>query len=578
MKRYLVLVIGLVFNSIQLNAQVGIGNTSPQAVLEISASDVATPNNTDGILIPRIDDFPTTSPTASQDGMLVFVTGNGTPSKGFYFWDQSTTSWVAITTGGRNTLDEAYDEGGSGAGASIIASDGALRVDGDDGFLVTGTFGSGNTIDTEATSTGTRFFFNPNRAALRAGYVSSTQWNNANIGDYSVAFGQSSSASHQASFAAGSFATASGRYASALGRFTEAPSYSECAIGSYPTTYTPTNPNALDLSDRAFVIGNSANTANRSNAFEVWKDGRVIINESYTLPNADGTANQVLTTDGLGSVSWATPSASVSADNGLTASAGNVSLGGTLSQTTDIVHGVDDLNFNLNNTGEFNIQDNNSTFFEATNLGTINIGRNFTYNTREILNVYGRVTSPINYVANFQNEYNGSRGNGISVRLEATSPGSNHYYVGFYRALGNTLSGRIAGTGTGVVYVTSSDRRLKDHIVDITNGLELIENIQPRLYEYKLNPGTKEYGFIAQELQLVYPQAVSGSPSDDVNTNPMMVDYGRLTPLLTAGIKELHQKVISQDTEIKNLKSEISKLKSMLEKVQSVLILSEAQQ
>ena len=76
------------------------------------------------------------------------------------------------------------------------------------------------------------------------------------------------------------------------------------AIGSYPTEYTPANPNGFNITDRAFVIGNSNLSIARSNAFEIWKDGRVIINESYTLPTTDGTTNQVLTTDGSGNVSW----------------------------------------------------------------------------------------------------------------------------------------------------------------------------------------------------------------------------------------------------------------------------------
>ena len=87
------------FFTISIKAQVGIGTTSPNAQLDIKATNQATPVNTDGILIPKIDAFPTVNPTALQDGMLVFITGNGAPSKGFYFWNQTTTSWVAIAAG-----------------------------------------------------------------------------------------------------------------------------------------------------------------------------------------------------------------------------------------------------------------------------------------------------------------------------------------------------------------------------------------------------------------------------------------------------------------------------------------------
>ena len=38
--------------------------------------------------------------------------------------------------------------------------------------------------------------------------------------------------------------------------------------------------------------------------FAVIDDGRLLINEAYYLPNADGTADQVLTTDGSGNVTF----------------------------------------------------------------------------------------------------------------------------------------------------------------------------------------------------------------------------------------------------------------------------------
>ena len=85
-----VLAIGL------LNAQVGINTTNPQSQLDIRSSNQASPANTDGILVPKVDNFPSTNPTASQDGMLVFATGSGTPTKGFYYWDQTTSTWVAL--------------------------------------------------------------------------------------------------------------------------------------------------------------------------------------------------------------------------------------------------------------------------------------------------------------------------------------------------------------------------------------------------------------------------------------------------------------------------------------------------
>ncbi len=87
------------FVPIALLGQVGIGTTSPNASLDITAQNPATPTVEDGILIPRVDEFPASDPGAAQDGMLVFVTGNGVPAKGFYYWDNGTTSWVSFSGG-----------------------------------------------------------------------------------------------------------------------------------------------------------------------------------------------------------------------------------------------------------------------------------------------------------------------------------------------------------------------------------------------------------------------------------------------------------------------------------------------
>ena len=85
----------LLFNT-KMHAQVGINNVDPKASLDITASSTTSPISTDGILIPRVDEYPA-SPGANQDGMMVYLTGNGAPVEGFYFWNGS--SWLNIDGG-----------------------------------------------------------------------------------------------------------------------------------------------------------------------------------------------------------------------------------------------------------------------------------------------------------------------------------------------------------------------------------------------------------------------------------------------------------------------------------------------
>ncbi len=78
-------------------AQVGINTTTPNALLDIRATSATAPTNTDGLLIPKVDVFPTTNPTDAQHGMLVYLTTtSGSNAPGFYYWDNPTTSWVCI--------------------------------------------------------------------------------------------------------------------------------------------------------------------------------------------------------------------------------------------------------------------------------------------------------------------------------------------------------------------------------------------------------------------------------------------------------------------------------------------------
>ena len=114
-----------------------------------------------------------------------------------------------------NTLDEAYDQGGAGLGNVITATDGAVSIEGQDGFQVTGTYGSGDAILLSGADA--RMFFNPKKAAFRAGYVNAAQWDNTNVGSYSAAMGGNTEASGNYSFAMGYLATASGNYSIALG-------------------------------------------------------------------------------------------------------------------------------------------------------------------------------------------------------------------------------------------------------------------------------------------------------------------------------------------------------------------------
>ena len=81
----------LLFTLSQLNAQVGIGTTNPQAMLDVVASDPANPTAKDGFLMPRVSSL-TLDFQATAVGTMVFYNGptgagHGNMKNTVYFFD-----------------------------------------------------------------------------------------------------------------------------------------------------------------------------------------------------------------------------------------------------------------------------------------------------------------------------------------------------------------------------------------------------------------------------------------------------------------------------------------------------------
>lgn len=99
---------------------------------------------------------------------------------------------------------------------------------------------------------------------------------------------------------------------------------------------------------------------------------------------------------------------------------------------------------------------------------------------------------------------------------------------------------QVNGAGTGTVYATSSDQRLKENIADAADAGAFIDAIQVRQFDW-ISSGTHEdYGLIAQELMLVRPDAVSHGQTED---SMKAVDYSKLVPLLVKEIQHLRARV-----------------------------------
>jgi hypothetical protein len=158
---------------------------------------------------------------------------------------------------------------------------------------------------------GRRMMWYADKAAFRAGYINGNQWNESNIGNYSIATGRITIASGVASTAIGNETLASGIAATAMGRSTTASGdystamglhnfiqcYAGTAIGMFndPIISTPTFPSSTAP---LFIIGNGDDDANRSNAMVVRKNGNVGIGTNSPSARLDVDANFKLGANG----------------------------------------------------------------------------------------------------------------------------------------------------------------------------------------------------------------------------------------------------------------------------------------
>lgn len=103
--------------------------------------------------------------------------------------------------------------------------------------------------------------------------------------------------------------------------------------------------------------------------------------------------------------------------------------------------------------------------------------------------------------------------------------------------------GSIAGTAVAgtIAYNTTSDRRLKHNIMDAIPAGDIFDAMRVRSFDYN-NGGHWRYGFVAQELEPIFPEAVSPG-GEDPATEPWQVDYSKLVPLLVKEIQDLRARV-----------------------------------
>jgi hypothetical protein len=152
-------------------------------------------------------------------------------------------------------------------------------------------------------------------------------------------------------------------------------------------------------------------------------------------------------------------------------------------------------------------------------------------------------TSNATFTAQLNTQFTSSKNCGMYLKVTDTSSSQS------MMIFGNTNSdavGAISTNGSATSYQTSSDYRLKENIAPMTGALAKVSQLKPVTYTWKVD-GSDGQGFIAHELQEVYPDAVSGKKDGEQMQG---VDYGKLTPILTAALQEAIAKIETLEARI----------------------------
>ena len=153
-------------------------------------------------------------------------------------------------------------------------------------------------------------------------------------------------------------------------------------------------------------------------------------------------------------------------------------------------------------------------------------------------------SSGTNSTANVQVTGDGGSGD-VGYGLYDTGDGAYKFYVRY--------EGKILATSTSITSL--SDVSLKENLRDLDKGLDTINALQPRRFDWKNGDGNDIMGFVAQEVEDVLPELVHEYKYTDEETK-LALKMGDMIPSMVKAIQEL-------SAQVNDLKAEIAALKGV---------------
>ena len=144
--------------------------------------------------------------------------------------------------------------------------------------------------------------------------------------------------------------------------------------------------------------------------------------------------------------------------------------------------------------------------------------------------------------------------------------------------INNDFEGAVTVAPTGVGYTTTSDYRIKENVVALSDGITKLKQLKPYRFNFIAEPSVLHDGFFAHEVTPVVPTAVSGEkdateiryyeegdtiPSgkvigdikDENSVVAQGLDYSKIVPLITAALQESIAKIEVLETKVAALEA-----------------------
>jgi hypothetical protein len=145
-------------------------------------------------------------------------------------------------------------------------------------------------------------------------------------------------------------------------------------------------------------------------------------------------------------------------------------------------------------------------------------------------------------------QFNGATTNGIFYDDTRTAAGTSNAAV-FVR--GTTAVGRLDTTLTDFSLINLSDHRVKTNIQNSDSAISLLDSVQVRQFDWTIDDSHEDFGFVAQELNEVFPKAVYVGKTEEEMWG---VNLSKLVPVLTKAIQELKAELDTVKAELATLK------------------------